>query len=126
MTLLLKHISILIAILVASCESNPKLQEIATKTKTMEAQQELKMVHNLEYAHFLQYSEYSSDLEELNYPPHKLVTQGGTALYEISIMEASPTRFKVKAQAVQDFNGNGKYNIWEIDEEGILKEVQTD
>ncbi|MFK7786542.1 MAG: hypothetical protein AB8B56_15585 [Crocinitomicaceae bacterium] len=114
----------IMAILTISCESNQA--EIAAKTKALEAQQELKMVHNLEYAHFLQFSAYSSDLEELNYPPHKLVTQGGTALYEISIVEASPTGFKAKAQAVQDFDGDGKFSIWEIDEEGRIKEVQTD
>ena len=48
------------------------------------------------------------------------------SLYEISILEASPNGFKAKAQAVQDFNGDGQYNIWEIDQEGVLKEVQPD
>ncbi|NVK64016.1 MAG: type II secretion system protein [Flavobacteriales bacterium] len=104
----------------------PNQAGVASRTKALEAQQELKMVHNLEYAYFLQYSKYSSDLRELNYIPHKLVTQNGTALYEISIMEASPAGFKARAQAVQDFNGDGQYNIWEIDQEGILKEVQPD
>jgi type IV pilus assembly protein PilE len=104
----------------------PNQAGVASRTKSLEAQQELKMVHNLEYAYFLQYSKYSSDLVELNYIPHKLLTQGGTALYEVSIMEASPTGFKAKAQAVQDFNGDGQYNIWEIDQEGILKETQPD
>lgn len=104
----------------------PNQAGVASRTKSLEAQQELKMVHNLEYAYFLQYSKYSSDLRELNYIPHKLLTQGGTALYEVSIMEASPTGFKAKAEAVQDFNGDGKRNIWEIDQEGILKETQPD
>ena len=104
----------------------PNQAGVASRTKSLEAQQELKMVHNLEYAYFLQYSKYSSDLRELNYIPHKLLTQGGTALYEVSIMEASPTGFKAKAEAVQDFNGDGKRNIWEIDQEGILKEAQPD
>ncbi len=104
----------------------PNQAGVASRTKALEAQQELKMVHNLEYAYFLQYSKYSSDLVELNYIPHKLLTQGGTALYEVSIMEASPTGFKAKAEAVQDFNGDGKRNIWEIDQEGILKETQPD
>jgi type IV pilus assembly protein PilE len=104
----------------------PNQAGVASRTKALEAQQELKMVHNLEYAYFLQYSKYSSDLTELNYIPHKLITQGGTALYEVSIMEASPTGFKAKAQAVQDFNGDGQYNVWEIDQEGVLKEVQPD
>jgi len=104
----------------------PNQSGIATRTKSMEAQQELRMIHNLQYAYFLQYSKYSLDTKEINYIPHKLITEGGTALYRISIIEASPSGFKAKAEAVQDFNGDGKYNIWEIDQEGQPKETQVD
>lgn len=104
----------------------PNQAGVASRTKSLEAQQELKMVHNLQYAYFLQFSKYSSELTAVNYLPHKLVTEGGTANYEISIFEASPTGFKAKAEAVVDFNGDGKKNIWEIDQEGVLKEVQPD
>ncbi|WP_430407037.1 type IV pilin protein [Fluviicola sp.] len=104
----------------------PNQSGIATRTKSMEAQQELRMIHNLQYAYFLQYSKYSLDGKEINYIPHKLITEGGTALYRISIIEASPSGFKAKAEAVQDFNGDGKYNIWEIDQEGQPKETQVD
>ncbi len=104
----------------------PNQSGIATRTKSMEAQQELRMIHNLQYAYFLQYSKYSLDTKEINYIPHKLITEGGTALYRITIVEASPSGFKAKAEAVQDFNGDGKYNIWEIDQEGQPKETQPD
>nr|WP_294862125.1 type II secretion system protein [uncultured Fluviicola sp.] len=104
----------------------PNQSGIATRTKSMEAQQELRMIHNLEYAYFLQYSKYSLDGKEINYIPHKLITEGGTALYRVTIIEASPSGFKAKAEAVQDFNGDGKYNIWEIDQEGQPKETQVD
>lgn len=104
----------------------PKQAGVASRTKSLEAQQELKMIHNLQYAYFLQFSKYSSDIQEINYIPHKLLTEGGSALYEVSIYEASPTGFKAKAEAVQDFNGDGKRNIWEIDQEGQLKEIQPD
>ncbi len=104
----------------------PNQSGIATRTKSMEAQQELRMIHNLQYAYFLQYSKYSMDTKEINYIPHKLITENGTALYRVSIIEASPTGFKAKAEAVQDFNGDGKYNIWEIDQEGQPKETQVD
>ncbi|WP_300660734.1 type II secretion system protein [Fluviicola sp.] len=104
----------------------PNQSGIATRTKSMEAQQELRMIHNLQYAYFLQYSKYSMDTKEINYIPHKLITENGTALYRVSIIEASPSGFKAKAEAVQDFNGDGKYNIWEIDQEGQPKETQVD
>lgn len=104
----------------------PNQAGVASRTKSLEAQQELKMIHNLQYAYFLQYSKYSADLNSINYVPHKTVTSGGTANYEISITEASTTTFKAKAEAVVDFNGDGKKNIWEIDQDGILKEIQPD
>lgn len=104
----------------------PNQTGIATRTKSMEAQQELRMLHNLQYAYFLQFSKYSQDLKEINYLPHKLNTEGGTANYRISITEASPAGFKGRAESVVDFNGDGKMNIWEIDQEGQPKEVQPD
>lgn len=104
----------------------PNQTGIATRTKSMEAQQELRMLHNLEYAHFLQFSKYNMDLNALNYLPHKMVTEGGTANYRITIVEASVTGFKGRAEAVVDFNGDGKMNIWEIDQNGQPKEIQVD
>lgn len=104
----------------------PNQTGIATKTKSLEAQQELRMVHSLEYGYFLQYSKYSQDLKELNYLPHKLATEGGSGNYRVSIIEASPAGFKARAEAVVDFNGDGKMNAWEIDQEGKPTEVQPD
>lgn len=104
----------------------PNQAGVASRTKSLEAQQELKMIHNLQYAYFLQFSKYSPDLNSINYIPHKTVNSGGTANYEIAIIEASTTTFRAKAEAVVDFNGDGKKNIWEIDHDGVLKEVQQD
>lgn len=104
----------------------PNQAGVASRSKSLEAQQELKMVQHLQHAYHLQFSKYSMDLQQLNYIPHKLVTAGGTANYQISIIEASPEGFKAKAEAVVDFNGDGKKNVWEIDQEGVLVEVQPD
>ena len=104
----------------------PNNAGVAARTKSLEAQQELKMVHNLQYAYFLQFSKYSGELREINYIPHKTVRIGGTANYELSILESSPAGFKAQATSVSDFNGDGKYNVWEIDQEGVPKEVQPD
>ena len=104
----------------------PNNAGVASRTKSLEAQQELKMVHNLQYAYFLQYSKYSTDLVTINYIPHKLVNAGGTGNYQINMIESSINGFKAQAEAVVDFNGDGKKNIWEIDQEGVLKEIQPD
>lgn len=104
----------------------PNQAGVASRTKSLEAQQELKMVHNLQYAYYLQFSKYSSDLQAINYIPHKLNGEGGTALYRISMSDATTAVFKARAEAVQDFDGDGKFNTWEIDQSGLLKEVQPD
>lgn len=104
----------------------PNQAGVATRTKGLEAQQELKMLHNLQYAYFLQFSKYSGDLNAINYIPHKLVNAGGTANYEVRIVEASTDGFIAQAEAVVDFNGDGQHNIWEINQEGELKEIQPD
>lgn len=104
----------------------PNQSGIASRAKSMEAQQELRMLQTMQESYFLQFSKYSNDFNEINYVPHKTVLENGTALYKLSIIEASPNGFKAKAEAVQDFNGDGKVNIWEIDQEGQPKEVQPD
>ncbi|MCH2229632.1 MAG: prepilin-type N-terminal cleavage/methylation domain-containing protein [Crocinitomicaceae bacterium] len=104
----------------------PNQAGVASRTKSLEAQQELKMIQNLQYAYFLQYSKYTSELSTINYIPHKLVNAGGTANYQVSIVESSTTGFKARAEAVVDFNGDGKKNIWEVDENGLLTEIQPD
>jgi len=104
----------------------PNQAGVATRTKSLEAQQELKMIHNLQHSYQLQFSKYSGELSTINYIPHKTVIEGGSANYQLSIAEATVTGFKARAEAITDFNGDGKKNIWEIDQEGILKEVQPD
>lgn len=104
----------------------PNQSGVATRTKSMEAQQELRMIHNLQYAYFLQYSKYQTDLSQLNYIPHSTVADGGTANYRINVVEADLNHFVARAEAVVDFNGDGKMNIWEIDQNGAPREVQPD
>lgn len=104
----------------------PNQAGVASRAKSLEAQQELKMVHTLQQGYHLQYSKFSGDLKEIGYIPHLTVLQDGTANYEISISESSPTDYRARAQAVVDFNGDGKKNIWEIDQSGTLKEIQPD
>lgn len=104
----------------------PNQAGVASRAKAIEAQQELKMVHSLEYTYQLQFSKYSNDLDQIGYVAHKPNGAGGTANYTITILEASATNFKAQAEANQDFDGDGTKNIWEIDQDGILTEVTPD
>lgn len=104
----------------------PNQTAVASRAKSIEAQSALNNIYSLQYAYFLQYSKYASDINAIDYIPNKLVTEGGRANYKIEIVDASTSGFKARAEAVVDFNGDGKLNTWEIDETGTLKEVQKD
>lgn len=99
---------------------------LISKAKSTEAQQQLVFLHTLEKTHFYMHSRYSASLEELGFEQQKLVTDGGSANYRIEVTEASEKGFKAKATAVVDFDGDGTYNVWEIDQDKNLKEVTKD
>ena len=104
----------------------PNLMPLISKAKSTEAQQQLVFLHTLEKTHFYMHSRYSASLEELGFEQQKLVTDGGSANYRIEVTEASEKGLKAKATAVVDFDGDGTYNVWEIDQDKNLKEVTKD
>ncbi|MCD7970258.1 MAG: prepilin-type N-terminal cleavage/methylation domain-containing protein [Alistipes sp.] len=104
----------------------PNLMPLISKAKSTEAQQQLVFLHTLQKSHFYTYSRYSSSLEELGFEQQKLVTEGGNANYIIEIVEASQNGFRATATAVVDFNGNGIYNVWEINQDKELRETVKD
>lgn len=104
----------------------PNLMPLISKAKSTEAQQQLVFLHTLEKTHFYMHSRYSASLEELGFEQQKLVTDGGSANYRIEVTEATEKGFKAKATAVVDFDGDGTYNVWEIDQDKNLKEVTKD
>ena len=104
----------------------PNLMPLISKAKSTEAQQQLVFLHTLEKTHFYMHSRYSASLEELGFEQQKLVTDGGSANYRIEVTEASEKGFKAKATAVVDFDGDGTYNVWEIDQDKNLRETVKD
>jgi len=104
----------------------PNLMPLITKAKSTEAKMQLQHLYTLQKSHFYERSVYSDELEELGYEQEKLTSDGGQANYRIEIIEAGPTGFIAKATAIADFNGNGTFNVWEIDEEKNLREITKD
>jgi len=86
------------------------------------------LVHlfTLEKNYFFMYSRYTDSFEELGFEQEKLSGQGGKANYRIEIISVSATAFKARASAVVDFDADGTFNVWEIDQEKDLKEVTKD
>lgn len=104
----------------------PNLMPLISRAKSTEAQQQLVFLHTLEKSNFYTYSKYSASLDDLGFEQQKLVSDGGGANYKIEITEASESGFKATATAVVDFNGNGVFNVWEINQDKELKETVKD
>lgn len=104
----------------------PNLMPLIARAKATEAQQQLTYLHTLEQSNFYTRSRYSASLEELGFEQATLVTEGGQANYRIDIAEASEHGFRATATAVVDFDGDGVFNIWEIDQDKVLRETVKD
>jgi len=106
----------------------PNLMPLVTKAKSTEAKIQLEHLYRLQQAYFMEHSKYSDDLQKVSFEQEKLVTEdeNGRANYEITIEEASATSFRAKATAVVDFDGDGAFNVWSIDNENNLTEETPD
>lgn len=104
----------------------PKLMPLIGRTKSLEAQMQLKHVLNLEKNYFYINSKYSNSLEDLGFEQSKLVTEDGKANYKIEIVEANNKSFTAKAMSVTDFDQDGQLNIWQINQDEEIKEITKD
>ncbi len=104
----------------------PQFMPLISKTKAQEAKIQLKHIANLQTQYRYINSKYSMDFNEIDFEAPKTVNEGGTANYSYEIIQSSPTAFKVRAEAIVDFDGDGIFNVWEIDENGNPKEITKD
>lgn len=104
----------------------PNLMPLISKARSTEAQTNLSHIYSLEKTYFYMYSRYTDDFEEIGYEHGKLVSEGGNAHYRIEIVEFSNNAFKAKATSITDFDGDGVFNVWEIDQDQHLQEVVKD
>ena len=96
----------------------PKFSSVVTKAKETEAKIMLKHLHSLQQAYFYEHDTYSMDLLQIGFEQEKLVTEGGKARYKVQIIKADNYGYLAEATAVVDFDKDGIFNIWTIDQEG--------
>lgn len=104
----------------------PKLMPLIGRTKSLEAQMQLKHILSLEKNFFYINSKYSNNLEDIGFEQSKLVTEDGKANYKIEVVEANNRSFTAKAISVTDFDQDGQLNIWQINEGEEIREVVKD
>ncbi len=104
----------------------PNFLPLIVQAKGQEAKIQLKYIYNLQTQYRYLSSKYSNDFITLDYEQPKTVKNNGTANYAYQITEATISSFKVRATAVVDFDGDGVYNVWEVDENGTPKQIVKD
>ncbi|MFA8344330.1 MAG: type IV pilin protein [Rhodothermaceae bacterium] len=104
----------------------PRLMPIVNKAKATEAKLNLKQVYMLQKAYKFERDTYSDNLARIGFEQEKLVTDGGTARYKITIRESSVKNFIAEAKAVVDFDDDGTFNTWVVGEDGIITEETPD
>lgn len=122
-------LQIMIGILIAgllTALAVPSLMKMVTKAKQTEAKNQLDHLYSLERLYFLEHSKYATELEAIDFEQQILVTEEGSARYKIEVVEASLNTFTGRATAVQDFDGDGVFNTWEINQDKKLTETQKD
>jgi type IV pilus assembly protein PilE len=104
----------------------PKLTPVVTKAKSTEAKLQLKQLHTLEQSYKFEHDHYSMLLPEIGFEQEKLVSEGGQARYRISIVSADDKVFLAQGTSVVDFDNDGIFNVWTVDESGAIRETVPD
>jgi type IV pilus assembly protein PilE len=104
----------------------PKLLPVVTKAKTTEAKLMLKQIHTLEQSYKFEHDQYSASLPDIGFEQEKLISQGGQARYKIAIISAEAGKFVAQATSIVDFDGDGIFDVWTVDESGNIKETVPD
>ncbi len=104
----------------------PNFMGVINRAKSIEAQQNLKAIHSFQKSHYYLHNTYSIDFNTIDFIAPKTTLEGGTANYTYEIIEASNAGFKARAIALDDGDGDGVKNTWEIDQGGNPKEITKD
>ena len=104
----------------------PNLMPLISKAKSTEAQLQLSHLYNSQTTYRYMNSKYSLDLNAIDFETPKTVNENGTSNYHYEILSASNHLFKARATAITDFDGDGVFNVWEIDENGKPKQTVKD
>lgn len=104
----------------------PLYQNVTTRAKTTEAKTQLNFLHTLQRVHQLERDTYSDDFEVIGFEQEKLITEGGKARYVIVIEKATTNEYVATATSIIDFDGDGVFNKWQVDQDGVVEQIVPD
>lgn len=94
--------------------------------RNSEARESLKEVYELETAYRAMFGHYTDNMHAIVYIQDTLVTEGGRANYLVSLRDVTDSTFTAAAVSVVDFDGDGQFSQWTVDETGTIKEIVED
>ncbi|MEL6610929.1 MAG: prepilin-type N-terminal cleavage/methylation domain-containing protein [Bacteroidota bacterium] len=104
----------------------PRFMSVTSRAKATEAKLALKQVHTLQQAYRLEHDRFSGELVAIGYDANELVSEDGTARYAVRVEDASEAGYVAIAEAVVDFDGDGTFDVWEVDESGTIRQRTAD
>jgi type IV pilus assembly protein PilE len=104
----------------------PIFDNLFGEAYAIEAQNQLKYLQSREQSFFQKNFRYSTDTDELGFTAPKTIDEKGDARYQYQIIQADKGGFRATATAIADFDNDGVFNVWEIDNEGIIRETTKD
>jgi len=104
----------------------PSQAGVVAQAKSLEAKSNLNQVYALQKNYFFMYSKYTTSLSDINFEQNRLVTENGQSNYKIQILEASNSTFLAQAESVTDFDADGVFNVWTINQDKELVETVKD
>lgn len=104
----------------------PRFMGMTTKAKATEAKMQLRTLHALMQSYYFEHDQYPADLALVGFEQAPTVENGGDARYVISIESAEAAQFIALATAAVDFDKDGTFNVWEVNQEGRIQERTPD
>ena len=104
----------------------PSQAGVVAQAKSLEAKSNLNQIYALQKNYFFMHSKYSMSLTDINFEQNRLVTENGQSNYRLEILEATNTGFVAQAESVTDFDADGVFNVWTIDQDKTLTETVKD
>ena len=104
----------------------PRFLTVATRAKQTEAKLALRTLHTLQQAHLYEYDRYAADAVQLGFEQEPTVADGGTSRYRVRIEQADGSHYVAVAEAVVDFDDDGVFDEWAVDETGQVVNRRPD
>ena len=122
----MKNKLIAIALIVLLLSGILWLRYSRLEKRDSEARKALMEVYELETAYKAMFGHYTVNFYAIVFIQDTLVTYGGKANYLVSLDEATDSTFKATAISVVDFDVDGQFNQWQVDETGNIIEIVED